>query len=144
MRFFLDTSIIVDIDRGDNEVIELCKKLTREHEVLISTVTVSEILTGSYLREDHLKSVSKAKKILGQFIWVNLDGEVAEKVAQINAYLIAEGLPMEFQDVVVAASFLVTNSEFLLTENKRHFTRIPALKGKVFTPRELREKLTVD
>jgi len=35
---------------------------------------------------------------------------------------------MEFQDVVIAASFLVTNSDFLLTENKKHFTRIPALK----------------
>jgi len=140
MRFFLDTSIIVDIDRGDDEVIGLCKKLVKEHEVLISTVTVSEVLTGSYLREDHLKAVSKAKKVLGQFAWINLDGEVAEKVAQINAYLITEGLPIEFPDVVVAASFLVTNSEILLTENKKHFKRIPALKGRVFTPREFRKR----
>jgi hypothetical protein len=38
----------VDVDKGKEEVIELCKRLTSTNSALISTVSVSEILTGEY------------------------------------------------------------------------------------------------
>lgn len=141
MKVFIDTSVIVDIDRGKEEVIDVCRKLTREHDALISTVTVSEILTGSYLRKDYVNAVKKAKRVLGQFSWVNLDGAIAEKLAQLNAYLIAEGQPIEYQDNAIAASCVVTDSAILLTNNKEHFMRIPAVKDKVLTPKELKGRL---
>jgi predicted nucleic acid-binding protein len=141
VKVFLDTSVIVDIDRGKKEVIDVCRKLTMRHEALISRVTVSEILIGSYLRKDYIKAVAKAKKVLGQFSWINLNGTVAEKTAQLNAYLITEGQTIEYQDQVIAASCLATGSDGLLTRNKEHFTRIPALKDKVLTPEELKQKL---
>jgi predicted nucleic acid-binding protein len=141
MRVFVDTSVIVDIDRGRQEVIELCRRLTKEHEVYLSTVTVSEVLTGSYLRRDAAKAVAKAKRVLGQFSWVNLDGAVAERTAQLNAYLIAEGQPIEYQDQAIAASCLTTNSDILLTSNKEHFARIPPLRDVVLTPEELSRRL---
>ena len=133
---FVDTSIIVDIDRGKQDVIELCKKLTHTNSAFISTVSVSEILTGSYLRKDYKKSLKKAEKVLGQFRWVPLNGEVAKLVAELNAYLISKGQPIEYQDVAIAASFLMVCCDVLLTENKEHFERLPNLKGKVMTPKE--------
>ncbi len=141
MKVLVDTSVIVDIDRGKQEVIEVCRKLTSEREAYISAVTVSEILTGSYLRKDLQKSVAKAKRVLGQFSWVSLNGQVAEKIAQLNAYLITKGEPIEYQDQAIAASCLVTESDFLLTNNREHFKRIPALKNKVLTPVELKQRV---
>lgn len=132
----VDTSIIVDVDRGKEDVIELCKQLTSTNSALISTVSVSEILTGSYLRKDYSTAVKKAEKVLSQFRWVSLNGDVAKVVAQLNAYLISKGQPIEYQDVVIAASFLVECCDVLLTENKDHFERLPNLKGKVRTPKE--------
>ena len=132
----VDTSIIVDVDRGRADVIELCKQLTSTDSAFISTVSVSEILTGSYLRKDYVNAVKKAEKVLSQFRWVPLNGEVAKVAAQLNAYLISKGQPIEFQDVVIAASFLVTCCDVLLTENKAHFERFPNLKDKVMTPKE--------
>jgi predicted nucleic acid-binding protein len=137
---FVDTSIIVDIDRGKEDVIELCKELTQTNSAFISTVSVSEILTGSYLRKDYRAAVDKAEKVLSQFQWVELDGEVAKVVAQLNAYLISKGQPIEYQDVAIAACFLVECCDVLLTENKAHFERLPNLKGKVMTPKEFRQK----
>jgi predicted nucleic acid-binding protein len=133
---FVDTSIIVDVDRGKQEVIELCKKLTSTNSAFISTVSVSEILTGSYLRKDYKTAIKKAENVLGQFRWVPLNGEVAKLVAELNAYLISRGQPIEYQDVVIAASFLITRCDVLLTENKEHFERLTNLKGKVITPKE--------
>ena len=133
---FVDTSIIVDVDRGKQDVIELCKKLTSTNSAFISTVSVSEILTGSYLRKDYKNALKKAEKVLGQFRWVPLNGEVAKLVAELNAYLISKGQPIEYQDVAIAASFLMVCCDVLLTENKEHFERLPNLKGKVMTPKE--------
>ena len=133
---FVDTSIIVDVDRGKQDIIELCKKITSTNSAFISTVSVSEILTGSYLRKDYKNALKKAEKVLGQFRWVPLNGEVAKLVAELNAYLISKGQPIEYQDVAIAASFLMVPCDLLLTENKEHFERLPNLKGKVLTPKE--------
>jgi len=139
-KVFVDTSIIVDIDRGKQDVIELCKQLTSSNSAYISTVSVSEILTGSYLRKDHGVAVKKAEKVLRQFRWVSLNGEVVKFVAELNAYLIAKGQSIEYQDVAIAASFLLENGDILLTENKEHFKRLPNLKDKVMTPKEFCQK----
>ena len=133
---FVDTSIIVDVDRGKQDVIELCKQLTSSNSAFISTVSVSEILTGSYLRKDYKGAVKKAEKVLGQFRWVTLNGETAKLIAELNAYSISKGQPIEYQDVAIAASFLLECCDVLLTENKDHFERLPNLKGKVMTPKE--------
>jgi predicted nucleic acid-binding protein len=133
---FVDTSIIVDVDRGKQDVIELCKKLTGTNSAFISTVSVSEILTGSYLRKDYKTAIKKAEKVLGQFRWIPLNGEATKIVAELNAYLISKGQPIEYQDVAIAASFLMESCDILLTENKEHFERLPNLKGKIMTPKE--------
>lgn len=135
-KIFVDTSIIVDVDRGKQDVIELCKQFTSTNSAYISTVTVSEILTGSYLRKDYKVAVKKAQRVLSQFRWVPLNGEAAQLVAELNAYLISKGQPIEYQDIAIAASFLLECCDVLLTENKDHFERLPNLKGKVMTPKE--------
>ena len=81
---------------------------------MISNVAVSEILTGSYLRKDYNSAVRKAEKVLDQFIWVSLGGDAAKLVAQLNAYLISKGLPIEYQDVAIAASCIVEKCDVLL------------------------------
>jgi predicted nucleic acid-binding protein len=133
---FVDTSIIVDVDRGKQDVIALCRQLTSTNSAFISTVSISEILTGSYLRRDYKTAVKKAERVLNQFRWVSLTGETAKLIAELNAYLISKGQPIEYQDVAIAASFLLECCDVLLTENKNHFERLPNLKGKVMTPKE--------
>ena len=140
LRVLVDTSIIVDVDRGKQDVIEFCKQLTSTNSAYISTVSVSEILTGAYLRKDHKNAVKKAEKILGQFRWIALSGEVAKLVAEFSAYLIAKGQPIEYQDIAIAACFLLENCDVLLTENKEHFNRLPNLKNKVLTLKEFNQK----
>jgi len=137
----VDTSIIVDVDRGKQDVIDLCRQLTATDSASISTVSVSEILTGSFLRKDYKVAVRKAEKVLRQFRWVSLNGDAAKLIAELNAYLISKGQPIEYQDVAIAASFIVERCDILLTENKEHFERLPNLKGKVMTPKEYHQEL---
>ncbi|MBI3412650.1 MAG: type II toxin-antitoxin system VapC family toxin [Candidatus Aenigmarchaeota archaeon] len=140
MKVVLDTSVIVEIDRKSEETIKIIKRLVDGgHDILVSTITISEILTGSYLRKDFKKALFEARRILGQFIWVDLSSEIAEKTAQYMAYLVSEGKTIEYQDVAIAATFRTTGSDYLLTLNKMHFESIPELKGKVYGPAEFRK-----
>lgn len=142
MKILLDTPVIVEIDRKNLDVINLIKKLIdKGDEIIISSITISEIFTGCYLREDFKKSLSEANKILGQFQWINLDYQIAEKTAQYLAFLITEGRIIEYQDVAIAATFKITSSDYLLTLNKNHFENLPDLKGKIYGPKEFAKVL---
>jgi predicted nucleic acid-binding protein len=118
MKLFFDSTVIVEIDRGNSEVQKLMKKLVRdEHELLISSVTVAEILTGAYRKG----KVKEARKVLGQFQWIDMNGSVADKTGELMAQLYENGAPIEFQDVVIAASAEQEEAEKLVTSNTDHF-----------------------
>lgn len=141
MKVIVDTSIIVEIDRHKRDTVDLIRKLVENNiDLVISTVTVSEILTGSYLKKDVSKSVITAKEVLNQFTWIDLDGTVAEKTAQLLAYLLTEKKNIEYQDAAIAASFFTSHSDYLLTLNKKDFLAFPMLVGKVFSPEEFADK----
>jgi len=142
MKITLDSSIIVEIDRKNKKVIELMKKIIeKNHEITISTVTLSEILVGPHLRKDFKKSLLEAKKILSQFLWIDVDAKIAEKTAQLLAYTIISGKLVEYPDVVISATAIQTNSDYVLTLNKQHFDVFAELKGKIFSTDEFAKVL---
>jgi predicted nucleic acid-binding protein len=144
MKLVVDTSVIVKIDRHEADTIEALKVLSKEHELLVSTITVMEILTGSNMCNDAVAAVKAAKRLLRKMEWVPVDGRIAEKSAQINAFLIGAGSKIELPDVFIAATFLAEDAALVLTFNSDHFTRIPALAGKVVTPAEAVARLAQD
>ena len=141
MKLSLDTSIIIEVERQRRETLALIENLLKEHEIFISAVVPSEIFTGTYLREDYKKATLKAKRLFANFEVVPLNEEIAD--SQINALLITDGAVIEYQDVAVAATFLHKNGDYLLTGNKKHFTRIPELRDKTLTPDEADDLLCV-
>jgi len=137
MKIFIDTSIVVDIERGNEETDNLLQHLvSTNNTVLVSTVVASEIFTGTYLRQDYKKATKKAKELFSCFHIIPLDMEIAEITGKISAYLIANGIPVEYQDVAISATFVRERGDWLLTKNKKHFTVIPGLEKAAVTPGE--------
>lgn len=144
MKILCDTSVIVEIDRHNEKTVHLLQKLIEKgHELLISAVTVSEILTGSYLTKDVKTSVTTAKEILNQFSWNDFDGETAEITAKLFSYLILQKRQdeIEYPDVLIAAAFIAKHCDSLLTLNKKDFVIFPNIEKFVYTPEELIKKL---
>lgn len=143
MRILLDTSIVVEIDRHNHRVVELLKRLM-EHgdDLIISTVTVAEILTGSYLRRDTRSSVLTAKEVLNQFVWEDLKGETAEAAAKLFSFLIVEKKQdaIEYPDVLIAATFFSAHCDALMTLNTKDFLLLPHVKEHTYTPDEFEKK----
>lgn len=141
MKILLDTSIVVKIDRKDPSTVSIIRQLSKMHQLLISNITISEILTGAYLNKNPVEAVKKAKKLLRRMDWIVLDPPIAEKVGEINAYLIKTGKTIELADIIIGASCIVYELDVLLTFNQDHFKRIPNLEAKTFTPQEFWKKM---
>ncbi len=136
MKVLLDTTVLVDLERKDDETLGLVKKLVSENvPMLISAITISEILAGAYITKNSEQSVRMAKDMLSEFSFVDVNGQVAETAAKVLAYRREVAKPIAYTDAAIIASFVVSNSDFLLTSNKKDFD-FPALGGKVYAPKE--------
>lgn len=125
MKILFDTSALIELERQNQEAIALVKGLiTSREEIVISTVTISEVLLGVYFQKAYEK-IEEAKKLLSQFKWIPLDENIADVAAQYEALLLNIGNEIEFKDVAIAATFAATKSDFLITQNKRHFQILP-------------------
>ena len=140
MRLILDTTILVKIDRKDQAIIDAMKNLETSNELHLSTITIMEILTGSNLRRNAEQAIKKAKMLMARMNWLSISPEIAEKAAEINAYLIANGQKIELPDVVIAATCDVEKMDAILTMNQEHYNRIPFLKDKIYSPLDLNLK----
>ena len=135
----LDSTVLIDIERKNKDALGLVQDmLANNEELIISAVTVSEILTGVYYIGKR-ESLLDAKAVLTQFSQVPFDGEVADKTAQFEAFLLKNGSQVDFKDVATAATFIVTKSDFLLTQNKKHFEIISEIGSKARTISEFKK-----
>lgn len=86
----------METDRENKYAIELRKHLTVTGNALINTVTVSEILTGSFLRSDCSRCrEQRPSEYFDQSSWTLLNGEIEKLVAKLNAYGVQEILVRE-------------------------------------------------
>ncbi len=74
MKIFIDTTIVIDIERGNEEIDNLLQHLiSTGNSVFVSTVVASEVFTGTYLRQDYKKATKKAKELFSCFNIIPLD-----------------------------------------------------------------------
>jgi predicted nucleic acid-binding protein len=142
MRLYFDTTVLVDIERRRPDAIAFLKHAQAgNHELWISTVTVSEIFTGCNLRRDAEAAVNRAREVLSQFLWHDLDGEVAVRIGQLAAFLRSHGRPIPYPDVAIAATALVLGPDLIVTDNTKDFASVPQLAKIVATPKEAARRI---
>ncbi|MBI3036492.1 PIN domain-containing protein [Candidatus Woesearchaeota archaeon] len=133
MKILFDTSALIELERQNQEAIALVKGLiTGSEEIVISTVTVSEVLLGVYFQKAYEK-IEEARKLLSQFKWIPLDENIADVAARYEALLLNIGNEIEFKDAAIAATFAATKSDFLITQNKGHFQILPDIGNRAKT-----------
>ena len=133
MKYLADTSFLIDLINNKSRAVKLASILDNTGEVVgLSVISVEEYLRGIFYlyrgREKTLKEkLSKAKRDLSAFEILPLTFEIAEKAAEIEAYLMKNGIIIGYADILIAAT-AKANDLILITNNVRHFKRIPKLK----------------
>jgi predicted nucleic acid-binding protein len=123
----IDTSAIVDIDRGGVE--DRVAKLDDEGRHAISTATVTELRLGVNKQYDsgtetHSEAVTDLNRLLSRFDLLEIHRAVAIAAADIIDTLQRQGEPLhDLHDVYIAATAR-TEQLPVLTANVAHFERI--------------------
>ncbi|PIS22303.1 hypothetical protein COT50_02685 [candidate division WWE3 bacterium CG08_land_8_20_14_0_20_41_10] len=125
LNFLLDTSILIDCMRNKNGVKDFVDALNGE--VGTSLFCISELYVGVYRskrpKEEEAKMTGYA---LGLDFILGLDLAISKQFGELVGVLRNNGQPLDDFDVFIAATCL-TNNLTLVTQNIKHFNRIPSL-----------------
>lgn len=123
----LDTSVLVDIDRGG--VGRKVRKLDEQGRHVLSMVTVTELRLGVDIQyeqgtDQHHEATEEIDRLLARFEIQPITRPIATAAADIIATLRQRGDPInDLHDVYVAATAAVMQLP-VLTGNVDHFERI--------------------
>lgn len=121
-----DTSFIIALERREQAAIEKMKQLEDTGEIIYTTVvSVAELHLGAYNSKDKAQALKDAKNLLEMFAILNLDYESAKTWAELVQS--TKSNTIGDRDLFIAGIAL-SNKQSLITRNKKHFERIPALQ----------------
>ncbi|KXA93234.1 twitching motility protein PilT [candidate division MSBL1 archaeon SCGC-AAA259E17] len=126
----LDTSALIEIDRGD---LERAKRLDDEGRHALNQVTVTEMFMGiEYKYERNTEAYREAReqleRLLSRFKIIQIDRSISIESAKIMSDLRKIDKPLhDLHDIYIAATGVERNLE-LLTKNPGHFRNIEGLE----------------
>jgi predicted nucleic acid-binding protein len=129
----LDSTLIIDLLRGDPGAVKKVSEIEDNGEVATTPINIYEVIFGIYKSTgNHEKRVSEAKKLLTRMETYPFDDKSAEEAARILGTLVRGGITVNALDVFVAAIAMTNGCESVVTRNKSHFDKIPGLKVETY------------
>ncbi len=122
--FLLDSNIISYAIRGNREIKD---KINQYHDTIkLNSIIQAELFYGAYkIKSESLAQVYNI--FFETFDILPFGSREATIFAQLKANLANEGKIVEDADLMIA-SVALTNNLTLVTNNTKHFARIPGLK----------------
>jgi predicted nucleic acid-binding protein len=125
----IDSSVLIAVERGN---LDLHGLLARhgDSEVLLSSVTVAELLHGVYRArtvEQRTRRENIIEQWLADFPVVAFDLAIARVHAPLGAHLASRGVIVGAHDLQIAATALAIDAS-LATRDERSFPKIRGLK----------------
>lgn len=126
MKYLLDTDICIYLINGDKTLISKVKD-TGVFSIGISNVTLAELYYGAYLSEYVESNISNIIEFRKNLTVYSDNSDSAEAFGLIKSTLKQSGKIIEDFDILIA-SIAIANDCVLVTNNIRHFQRIPNLE----------------
>jgi len=126
-RFLIDTDILSYYFKGDPEVVKKFNTYLDHFDLIeISLVTYYEITSG-LLAKNALKQLAVFEDFAAENIVIPLTEKSVKISAELYSSLRQSGNTLDDIDLLIAG-VAIENEMTLVTNNKRHFGRIPGLK----------------
>lgn len=123
----LDTTFIIDLLRGKEEISPLKDTLSRtESRLAVAAPSVMELWVGAQLVSKSTEEKVKIDELLQSLIILELNEHSAKLAGEIEAGLIRSGQIIDTEDCMIAG-IAISNGETLVTRDA-HFARIPRLR----------------
>lgn len=123
----LDTSLIIDILRGNEKVKLIKDKLDSNNEqITIASPTIMELRKGLKIGKPKEGEENKINELIDSFTILNLDKHSAVLSGDIEGDLVNRGEVIDLEDIMIAG-IAISNNETLITRNVKHFKKIKGL-----------------
>ncbi len=126
MTYLLDSDWVVDWLKGRPPAVALFQKLAT-HPLTVSTMTYGEVYEGIYYGQDRTQIERSFRRFLRGVTVLPITRPVAHRFGIVRGDLRQRGQIIGDPDVLIAATAL-HHGLILVTQNVRHFQRIPNLQ----------------
>jgi tRNA(fMet)-specific endonuclease VapC len=126
MSYLIDTDIIIYSLKNNETVRDNFAKNANALKA-ISVISYGELLLGALRSQQITRNTAVVRRIAGLFPIIEVSSSVMETFAEIKATLLSRGGPLDDMDLIIASTALIHNLT-LVTNNERHFARVPGLK----------------
>lgn len=123
--FCLDTSIVIDIFRGDSALKKKMLKFQGQ-KFAITSVTLCELFKGAWKSRDTEKAVQLITDFYRSVELLDFDVASAGLFGQNRNILEKKGAKIPEADLMIA-SLAMANNKILVTRDSRHFKKVPEL-----------------
>ena len=123
--YLIDTDIIIYSLKGNRNVVT-CFEARREYPKAISVITYGELVYGARKSKRVERNLATAHRVAELFAILPVTQAIMETFAGIKAGLENTGTPLDDMDLLIASTAL-THNLTLVTNNEKHFGRIPEL-----------------
>ena len=126
MAYLIDTDIIIFALRKDKSVLIKFGE-NKNIPISISMITYAELIFGAKRSQNEQQNMIKVRHIRELYPIEDLNEGVMEVFADIKAKMFNNGIRIEDMDLLIAAT-AIYNDLTLVTNNVKHFEKIPYLK----------------
>ncbi len=117
----IDTDILIDVARGDDDAIDCLLRFEKTSSLAISAVTQMELIVGCRNKTE----LNNLEKFLNRYQILRITDEISDRVIELlEQYFLSHGLLIA--DGLIGATALVHNEAFI-TKNQRDFRFIAGL-----------------
>ena len=128
----LDTDLLIAFLNKGEDALKAITKLEAGRESLATTVfNAHEVLYGALLTRGARENYRLTHDFLMNFRVLDYDMESMENAVELKARLKKKGSSIGLMDEMIAGICL-RNRASIVTRNKRHFSRVPGLKVRVW------------
>jgi tRNA(fMet)-specific endonuclease VapC len=124
--YLLDTDTMIYNLKGHASVKSNLEKHIND-SIRITSITLMELYYGAYKSKKVAANLAKVRTIEKSMDVVTPGPESTETFGMLKAQLERQGAPLSDLDLIIAACAL-THNLILVTNNLKHFNRIPGLK----------------
>ena len=124
--FMLDTDACSYLMKGTSKKLESAILEHQNDTICVSSITYAELVYGVLNRQSK-KLEKKLEQLLSLMQIMDWSDAAARQYAEIRLYLTQRGIPIGNMDILIAAAAIAIDAR-LVTNNRKHFERIPTLK----------------
>ena len=126
MTYLIDTDIIIYSLKNHDQVVQNFRNF-KESPKAISVITYGELVYGARKSANSEKNLAKVYRLAELFPIIDISPAIMEIFGELKASLEKSGKTIDDMDLLIASTAIVNNL-ILVTNNEKHFQRIPGLE----------------